>query len=273
MRPPEECNRSSPAGTQVSGRRRTPARSDRGGRSKNQRDGGGAWAARCGGIRGSDLRRGQPEPPRNAQGARWGRNAVRGTHAPRLGPLLRPDEGGCETQWGDAPSPRAGRRSSHTTGQPNGSSSAHKLRVHTMPPGARLSSGGFVDVEHPRAQLRGGHLNEAEAIEARNARPGVDVPAIGEPLHPVHHEAPGRWAKSSCGSSRGHMVCPTLHEWTSGLKQIGAQIRVHRLIDARVRQRTLRSTGPCPHRSPPPNRESWTGNRAQYRDDPDDEED
>ena len=37
------------------------------------------------------------------------------------------------------------------------------------------------------------------------------------------------------------MVGPTLHERAPHLEQIGAQIRVHRLIDARVRQRTLRS--------------------------------
>ena len=37
------------------------------------------------------------------------------------------------------------------------------------------------------------------------------------------------------------MVRPMLHEWTSSLEQIGAQVSRLRLIRARVRQRTLRS--------------------------------
>ena len=48
---------------------------------------------------------------------------------------------------------------------------------------ARLGSGGFVDIERRRGQLHGVHLKEAEA---RNARPGVDVPAVGDPLDLLH---------------------------------------------------------------------------------------
>ena len=57
---------------------------------------------------------------------------------------------------------------------------------------ATPGSARFVDIEGPNAELRRIHLDEAEAIKARNARPGIDVPAVGgarDPLHglvPVH---------------------------------------------------------------------------------------
>ena len=37
-----------------------------------------------------------------------------------------------------------------------------------------------------RCELRGVHLNEAEAVEVRNAHPGVDVPAVGDALGMLH---------------------------------------------------------------------------------------
>ena len=118
-------------------------------------------------------------------GTKSGRTGNERADAPRLGPLLRPDEGCCEMQWRDAPSPYTGRRSSHTTDRPKGRSSTHRFRKR-----AKLTSGGFVNVERPRAQLRGIHLNEAEAVPACKGGTRVDVPAIGEPLHLVQHEVP-----------------------------------------------------------------------------------
>ena len=50
----------------------------------------------------------------------------------------------------------------------------HRSSVPRRGPTAtvRTVSARFVDVERPRAQLRGVHLNEAEAVDARNARAG-----------------------------------------------------------------------------------------------------
>ena len=40
--------------------------------------------------------------------------------------------------------------------------------------------------ERPRAKLRAIRLNEAETVEVRNARAGVDVPAVGDALDMLH---------------------------------------------------------------------------------------
>ena len=47
-------------------------------------------------------------------------------------------------------------------------------------------SAGLVDGERPRAHLRGVHLDKAESVEARNARAGVDVPAVGRAPDVLH---------------------------------------------------------------------------------------
>ena len=60
----------------------------------------------------------------------------------------------------------------------------HRSSVQRRGPTAEVRTvrAECVHGERPRAQLRGVHLNEAEAVDARNARPGVDVPAVGPHL-------------------------------------------------------------------------------------------
>ena len=64
-----------------------------------------------------------------------------------------------------------------------------RARGGTGGPGDR-ASGGFVDLERPRANAPRVDVKQHEPVPARKGGTRVDVPAIGEPLHLVHHEVP-----------------------------------------------------------------------------------
>ena len=48
----------------------------------------------------------------------------------------------------------------------------------------------LVHIESPRAKLGTIHLEDGQLVQANDPDSGIDVPAIGEPLHLAHHEVP-----------------------------------------------------------------------------------
>ena len=81
-------------------------------------------------------------------------------------------------------------------GRPRATPRARAERSHeTAVAGLRASmgvwgSGRLVDVERPRPNAPRVDMKQREPVPARKGGTGVDVPAIGDPLHLVHHEVP-----------------------------------------------------------------------------------
>ena len=96
----------------------------------------------------------------------------------------------------------------------------HRSGVRRRGPTAtvRTVSAGFVDVDRPRVQLQGVHLNAGKAVEARNARASVDIPAVGAALD---------LAARAHVRTRGHAAPPRV-----GLAAGAAALRRLRSVDA-----------------------------------------
>ena len=128
---------------------------------------------------------------------------------------------------GEAPRPARGRHELRSLRV----AKSHRSSVPRSGPTAtvRTVSAGFVDVERPRVQLRGVHLNAAEAVEARSARASVDVPAVG---------AHSTWLHGLIVCARAHAAPPRI-----GLAAGAAALRRLRRVDA------VKPSGSVPERN------------------------